>query len=483
MSSPNNDFRQALLIELETGWAATARASQLPPAGPWSVWLLMAGRGFGKTRTGAEWVLDQVSNGCSRIALVGPTAADTRDVMIEGESGILACSPSYNRPTYEPSKRRVTWPTGAIATAFSADEPERLRGPQHDAAWCDELAAWRYPAAWDMLMFGLRLGKNPRCVVTTTPRPVKIIRDLLTRPDCVVTRGSSFENKENLAPQFFSAIVRKYQGTRLGRQELEAELLDDVPGALWNRDVIDTLRRDTAPASGFRRLIVGLDPSGSDNPEADEVGIILCGLDEADHGWVIADASGKYSPTEWAKIAVGLYHKYHADRIVAEINYGGAMVESVIRAVDPNVSYMSVTASRGKVARAEPISALYEQNRVHHLGIFPQLEDEMAGFTSDFDRATAGYSPNRVDALVWALSELMTQPMKGYAIYQLYRRQAAGLLSHDPKPSELTYQQSRNDAIRAERERYAAIVAGRMPTPEEAHAHTARIDEIIRRGQ
>jgi phage terminase large subunit-like protein len=276
-----------------------------------------------------------------------------------------------------------------------------------------------------MLLFGLRLGKNPRCVVTTTPKPTKIIRELLSREDCVVTRGSSFENRANLAPQFFSSIIRRYEGTRLGRQELDAELLEDIPGALWSRDKLEELRRDTAPTS-FRRILVSLDPSGSDNEDADEVGIIVAGVDENDRGWIIADHSGKCSPTEWAKIAVGLYHRYQCDRIIAEKNYGGDMVEAVIRAVDPNVSYASVVATRAKVARAEPVSALYEQNRIFHLGAFPELEDEMCGFTRDFNRKTAGYSPNRVDALVWAISSLLGQPMPAAGIFEFYRRLATG---------------------------------------------------------
>ena len=426
MSQPNNDFSAALLAELETGWRSIARPAQLAPDGDdWAFWLIMAGRGFGKTRSGAEWIIEQVAADAKRLAIVGATAADVRDVMVEGESGILACSPPWDRPIYEPSKRRLAWPNGAIGTTYSADEPQRLRGPQHDAAWCDEIASWRYPAAFDMLLFGLRLGAQPRCVITTTPRPVKIIRELLARDDCVVTRGSTSENAANLAPQFLSTIVKKYEGTRLGRQELEAEMLDDVPGALWTRDRIEELRRDTAPGA-FRRMVVAIDPSGSGGDEADEVGIIVAAMGENDHAWIIADASGRFSPIEWAKTAVNLYHRYRCDRIIAERNYGGDMVEATIRSVDPNVSYSSVVATRGKVARAEPVSALYEQKRVHHLGAFPKLEDEMCGFTTNFDRRTAGFSPNRVDALVWAISELMLEPMPSYGIFEVYRRFAIG---------------------------------------------------------
>src|SRR6478735_4691069 len=363
----------------EYHWRYRARPEQLPPGGSWRVWLLMAGRGFGKTRCGAEWVRAEVKAGRRRIALVGPTAADARDVMVEGEAGILAISPDHERPLYEPSKRRLTWRNGAVATTFSADEPERLRGPQHDAAWCDELGAWRYPEAWDMLMFGMRLGADPRTVVTTTPRPAKLIRDLVRDPICVVTRGSSYENRGNLAPAFFDQIIRKYEGTRLGRQELDAELLEDTPGALWSRALIEAAR----PPMGFVmpdlvRVVVAIDPAASSGEDADETGIIVAGKDANGHGYVLADQSGRYPPTEWARTAIGLYRQYKADRIVAEVNNGGDMVEATVRMVDPNVSYATVHASRGKVMRAEPVAALYEQHRVHHVGAFPTLEDRSA---------------------------------------------------------------------------------------------------------
>ena len=264
----------------EYDWRYRARPEQLPPAGSWRVWLLMAGRGFGKTRCGAEWVRAEVKAGRRRIALVGPTAADARNVMVEGESGILAISPDPERPLYEPSKRRLTWPNGAVATTYSADEPERLRGPQHDAAWCDELGAWRYPEAWDMLMFGMRLGADPRTVVTTTPRPAKLIRDLVRDPICVVTRGASYENRGNLAPAFFDQIIRKYEGTRLGRQELEAELLEDTPGALWSHASIEASRLRSAPE--MTRVVVAIDPAVTSGDEADETGIVVAGKDKND---------------------------------------------------------------------------------------------------------------------------------------------------------------------------------------------------------
>ena len=392
---------------LESGWSAVARPSQLPPPGDWRIWLLLGGRGSGKTRTIVEWVKSQVESGAAgRIALVAPTASDARDVIVEGESGVLATSPDWNRPIYEPSKRRLTWPNGALATLYSADEPERLRGPQHDAAACDELAAWRYALAWDMLMFGMRLGSNPRCVVATTPKPVKLIRELLSREgkDVVVTRGKTADNRAHLAPQFLAQITSRYEGTRLGRQELDGELLEDTPGALWNRDLLEQTRVISAPS--LTRIVVAIDPAGSTSEGSDETGVTVAGIGPDGHGYVTHDLAGRYTPTEWAKAAVGAYHFHKADRIVGESNFGGNMVEATVRAVDPNVSFKLIHSSRGKVLRAEPIAALFEQRRAHLVGTFPELEDEMCAFTTDWNRSRDG-SPNRIDATVFALAELM----------------------------------------------------------------------------
>jgi len=439
MSGPRmaSSFAAQLAEALEASWPAIARPNQLPPPGDWQIWLLLAGRGFGKTRTLAEWVCQQAASGqAGRIALVAATAADARDVLVEGQSGIMAVSPPWFRPVYEPSKRRLSWPNGAIATTFSAEEPERLRGPQHDAAVCDELGSWSRPEAWDMLQFGLRLGRHPRCLVATTPRSTKLIRELLAREggDVVVTRGSTYENRENLAAGFFDQIIRKYEGTRLGRQELNAELLEDTPGALWSHAIIDAMRQAAAPQ--LARIVVAIDPAVTSGEDADETGIIVVGKDHQGHGYVLADASGKHQPIEWARSAVAAYRAHHADRIVAERNNGGAMVEATIRMVDDNVPVTTVWASRGKVARAEPVSALYEQGRVHHIGSFPRLEDQMCAFTTDFDRARAGYSPDRIDALVWGLTELLVEPMPNYGIFEYTRQRAEAIRGQNSSPSQ-----------------------------------------------
>ena len=416
-------FFGSLAAALEASWHSIARPEQLAPDGDWTIWLYLAGRGAGKTRSGCEWVQDHVTSGrAGRVALVAPTSGDVRGVIVEGESGFLAIAPNWNRPTWEPSRRRLTWPNGAIATTYSADEPERLRGPQHDLALCDELGSWRYPDAWDMLQFGLRLGARPRCCVTTTPKPSRLIRGLVAREgqDVAITRGRTYDNAANLAPSFLATIIKQYEGTRLGRQELDAELLTDTPGALWTRAMIEAARIDQKAAPAMRRIVVAIDPAVSSGEDSDETGIVVAGLGFDDNGYLLEDLSGRYSPTEWASVAVRAYHKHKADRIVAEVNQGGQMVETTVRVVDPNVSYKAVHASRGKVARAEPVSALYEQNRVFHVGIFPQLEDQLCDFAPG-----ATSSPDRLDALVWALTELMLGTGGAEAILEFYRREVA----------------------------------------------------------
>ena len=359
-----------------------------------------------------------------RIALVGPTAADVRDTMIEGESGLLAIAPNSNRPVYEPTKRRLTWPNGVQSSLFSSEEPERLRGPQFGAAWCDELAAWRnVKTTWDNLQFGLRLGKRPRQVITTTPKPIALLRELVKRggEDVAITRGTTYDNRENLAPSFFSQIVSRYEGTRLGRQELNAEILEDVQGALWSRDLIEQCRVDRSALPPLKRIVVAIDPAVSTGEDADETGIVVAALGTDGHGYVLEDASGKFSPVEWARRAVGLYRQWGADRIVAEINQGGAMVETTVRTVDANVSYKGVHASRGKITRAEPISALFEQHRAHLVGVYPELEDQLASFAGG-----SSASPDRLDALVWALTELMfKETTSGFLDYMAYLVQQA----------------------------------------------------------
>jgi phage terminase large subunit-like protein len=403
-----DDLSDTEVLALEHDWRYWARPEQLPPAGEWRTWLVLAGRGFGKTRTGAEWVRSEAEAGRrGRIAVVGPTAADARDVMVEGESGLLAIAPRHARPTYEPSKRRLTWPNGALATLYSADEPDRLRGPQHDGAWCDEAGVWKAPEAWDMLLFGLRLGHDPRVVVTATPKPVQLIRDLVADPHTVMTRGSTFDNADHLPRAFLEQVVGRYEGTRLGRQELHAELLDDVEGALWSRAMLEACRVRTAP--DMQRVVVAIDPAVTSGEHADETGVIVAGLGVDGHGYVLADLTCRLSPEGWARRAITAYREHAADRIVAEVNNGGDLVEATLRAVDRTVSYRKVSASRGKRVRAEPVAALYEQGRVHHVGGYPHLEDQMCSYAPDHYDG----SPDRLDALVWAITELQLGGARG----------------------------------------------------------------------
>ena len=380
-----------------------AREEQIPPTGDWRIWLLLAGRGFGKTRTINEWANFRAWDmSGSRGAVVAATAADARDVLIEGESGLLYVGQESNRPTYIASKRRLIWPNGSQAIVLSADEPARFRGPQYHWAIADELAAWRYPEAWDMLMFGLRLGDDPRCAVATTPRPTDVIKDLVKDPMCVITKGTTYDNRPNLAPAFFSQIIRKYEGTRLGRQELNAEILDDNPGALWKRAWIDATRTNDPP--DLTRVVVAVDPSGTTG--GDEIGITVQGaaLIGGDwHFYVLDDASLHGTPNEWGNAVVAAYHKWKADAVIAEGNFGGEMVTNTIQTVEggKNVNVKLVHASRGKAVRAEPVSAVYEQGRGHHVGTFPALEDELCQWEPGMA------SPNRFDALVWGGTELI----------------------------------------------------------------------------
>lgn len=336
-----------------------------------------------------------------RIALVAKTSADVRDTMLElGDSSIVKRSPPDFRPIYEPSKRRLTWPNGVIATSFTADEPNLLRGPQHHFAWCDELAAWPDPDTWDQLLFGLRLGDHPRCIVTTTPRPKPLIRAMLEDPGVHVTRGSTFDNSANLSEGALARLRERYEGTTVGAQELFAALLDEAPGALWKRTLIDGGRAKSAPH--MARIVVAVDPSiTAKEGQSNECGIVAAGRGADRHGYVLADASGVLSPDAWATRAVGLYHDLKADRVVAEGNQGGELVRLVLHGVDPSVPVSIVYASRGKQARAEPVAALYEQGRVHHVGVYTALEDQLCTWVPGDE------SPDRLDALVWAMTELM----------------------------------------------------------------------------
>lgn len=398
----SEETARAALYDWEGYWA---RPNQRIPDGDWTYWLLLAGRGFGKTRTGAEAVRSWVDSGqARRIHLVAATAADVRDVMVSGESGLLSCYPPSERPLYEPSKRLITFANGAQAITFSADEPERLRGPQCDAFWADEVAAWRFGQdAWDNLMFGFRLGVKPRGVITTTPKPIKLIKDILMDPGTITTRGSSYENRSNLASAFFSSIIRKYEGTRIGRQELLAELLEDLPGALWTRSMIEACRVKDVPL--LYRVVVAIDPAVTANEDSDETGIIVAGIAQNQHVYILADGSLRASPNDWARSACHLMLKYDADRIVAEVNNGGDMVEATIRGVLASIPYRGVRASRGKAVRAEPVAALYEQRRVHHYGNFPDLEDQLCSYVP----GVTENSPDRMDALVWAVYDLLLQ--------------------------------------------------------------------------
>ena len=362
----------------------------------------MAGRGWGKTRVGAEFINSEVKAGHARhVSLIAKTPADARDVMIEGESGLLPISPPWFKPLYEPSKRRITWPNGAAATIFSSADPDQLRGPQCSLAWGDEIRTWHYPTeTWDNLMFGLRLGEHPRVVATTTPMPIQLIRSLVASPTTAITRGTSYENRANLAPSFYSQIVTKYAGTRLGRQEINAELLEDVPGALWHRKDI---RYKLAP--DMVRVVVAIDPAVTSSEGADETGIVVAGKGIDGNYYVLADRSCRTSPDGWARRAIQAYRDFKADRIIGEVNNGGEMVELTLRTVDRNIPYKAVHASRGKQVRAEPISALYEQGHVSHTQPFPELEDQLCIWTPE-----SGDSPDRLDSLVWAITELMPPP-------------------------------------------------------------------------
>ncbi|WP_349644278.1 terminase family protein [Rhodopseudomonas sp. BR0M22] len=379
---------------------------------PWTTWLMLGGRGAGKTRAGAEWVRALVAGTppyaarpYGRIALIGESWHDAREVMVEGESGLLRISPRAERPEWIATRKRLEWPNGAVGQVFSADDPDSLRGPQFEAAWCDELAKWRYAeASFDMLQFGLRLGSRPRQLITTTPRPLPLIKRLLVDPRTRVTRAPTRANAEHLSPAFLDNVVARYAGTRLGRQELDGDLIEDRPDALWSRALIERSRVAEAPP--LQRIVVAIDPPASSKPGADSCGIVAVGRSGDGVYFVLEDASAQgLTPAGWAAKAVGLYHRLEADAIVAEINMGGEMVRAVIRETDSVVPIREVRASRGKYVRAEPVAALYEQAKVKHVGSFPLLEDEMCDFGPG--GLSNSRSPDRLDALVWAVTALV----------------------------------------------------------------------------
>jgi phage terminase large subunit-like protein len=410
------DLDDDALAFLVRDWELWARDDQLPPDAAdgrdWRTWLILGGRGAGKTRAGAEWVRAIATHPPTggdppRIALVGETMQDARSVMVEGVSGLLAIHEDAERPRFEPSKHQLVWPGGAVAQLFSAEDPDSLRGPQFHAAWCDEIAKWRRAEeTWDMLQFALRLGSDPRQVVTTTPRPLPLLQRILADAATVTTRSRTADNSTNLAPSFLSEMQRRYAGTVLGRQELDGEIVEERAGALWRQDWIEDHRVAAAPA--LARIVVAVDPPVTSSSRADACGIVVAGLGEDRRAYVLADRSLKgIDPQTWAHAAIAAYHDFSADRIVAEVNQGGDLVAEVMRHVDQSVPVGKVRATRGKWVRAEPVAALYAEGRVAHVGRLPALETEMLALGRD-GRAE-GHSPDRLDALVWAITELMLE--------------------------------------------------------------------------
>ena len=425
-------------LALKFMWEAWARPEQTPgKAVDYTGWLYLAGRGSGKTRSGAEWVLERVREGYRRGAFVARTSADVRDTLVEGEAGILAVAPPWNRPVYEPSKRRLVWQEelksykgapakkkkGCMVTTFTGEEPDQLRGPSHDFAWADELATWQYlEDAWANLMLGLRLytptGLEPKYCITTTPRPLKLIREMIEDKSVYISTGTTYDNRENLAPAFYNSIIKRYEGTRLGRQELLAEILDDNPNALFTRDDIDKYRikyREELPQ--MQRINIGVDPAVTANEDSSDTGIVTVGQDENDHYYILADNTCHKKPMGWAKEVIKVFNREEADLVVGEVNNGGDLIEAVIRSIPQDLDsgieiagedlpYKTVRATRGKAIRAEPVGALCEQGRLHIVGNFPELEDQMV----QYDPETSDVSPDRYDAMVWAVISIMKEP-------------------------------------------------------------------------
>lgn len=389
-------------------WFGRGRPAQIEPDGDWLVWLILAGRGFGKTRAGAEWLRTTALRRHCTVAVVGATHDETRRVMVEGPAGLLSIGNPASRPFFEPSRRRLTWGNGSVGILCSADDPDSLRGGEYAAAWCDEIAKWpRGEDAWMNLRMALRAGEQPRAVLTTTPRPTPLVRALLADPAVKVTRGRTADNAANLAPGFIAAIERAYGGTRWGRQELDGELVEDVDGALWSRALIERCRAPAAAADRLARVVVAVDPPA----DGGACGIVVAGLAADGSALVVEDASvAGLAPEGWARAVVVAAERWQADRVVAEVNNGGAMVTSVLAAAEATLPVRAVRASRGKTARAEPVAALYERGRVRHAGVFAELEDELCGLVAGGGYDGPGRSPDRADALVWALTELLLGP-------------------------------------------------------------------------
>lgn len=400
ISSLSPDELIRLEWNLRWSWDWRARPKQMTPHGLWEVWLILAGRGFGKTTTGVQWIRSKIADGHDHCNIIVPTFGDIDKVLLNSEGGVLKGIPPEERPIWKADKACFVWPKGQVSFVFSADSPERLRGPEHAFLWCDELAAWRYPEAWDQAQMGLRLGLHPQACVTTTPRPTDLVKSLARSTTTHVTRGTTFENRANLAPIFLRRVTKLYEGTRLGRQELHAEILDDNPGAMWKRAQIDRDRISPAAMPALSYIAVGVDPATTSNDDSDDTGIVVVGRDLRDppHFYVIDDRTIQGSPDEWASQVVMAFDSNVANIVIGETNQGGEMVEMVIRTKCSTIPYRGVHASRGKAIRAEPVSALYEQGRVHHVGSFSKMEDEMC----QWDPITSKRSPNRMDALVWA---------------------------------------------------------------------------------
>jgi len=395
---------------LYTNWLKTAREKQLQPKIDHFIWLILAGRGWGKTRTGAQDIaLYALKNPDSICAVVAPTFGDLRRVCFGGDSGLLSIIPedcmdkNFGSNGYAMTTQEIRLNNGSKIIGFAAIKPDRLRGPQYHRVWADELCAWQDPQeVFDQIMFGLRLGDKPQCVITTTPKPIKLIKELIGREDVQITKGNTFENKDNLAESALAMMLERYDGTTIGRQELYAEVLDDVEGALWNAQMIESTRLPAESDIELQQIVVAIDPAVTSGESADETGIIVCGRDFEGHFYILEDLSGRHTPDKWCRIAVRAFYEWEADKVVAEVNQGGDLVERVLRTIDDTVPYRAVRATRSKFTRAEPISALYEQKRVHHIGYYEELESQMCTYTG----LTKEASPDRLDALVWGLFEL-----------------------------------------------------------------------------